>query len=307
MLKRTLYFGSPCYLSKRLEQLVVNLPNAQGHDDKSGLNTVPIEDIGVVVLDNQQISITQGLIQSLIENNTAIIHCNFSHHPIGLVMPLEANDVQSQRFKVQLDASEPLKKQLWQQVVKAKIENQATLLQTNGKPFATLLGMAKKVRAGDADNQEGQAAVYYWSKVFPENLKFRRGREGEYPNPLLNYGYAILRATVARAIAGAGLMPTLGIHHSNKYNAYCLADDLMEAYRPFVDKTVVEMVTSQEGIELDKTAKQKLLNVITTDVLIANERSPLMNATHRTAASLYRCYAGESRKLLLPKFCSWAL
>lgn len=301
MIKRTLYFGSPCYLSTKLNQLVISQPIPK-HD--AGHNSIPIEDIGVLVLDNQQISITQGLIQHLIENNVAIIHCNFTHHPIGLVLPMEGNDVQSQRFRVQIEASEPLKKQLWQQVVSAKIRNQAFLLKTNEKPYNTLERMASMVRSGDVENLEAQAAVYYWSRIFDESLQFRRGREGNYPNNLLNYGYAILRATIARALVGAGLLPTLGIHHTNKYNAFCLADDMMEAYRPFVDKNVLDLVRENKGLneDLDKVTKAKLLEIITTDVWLDNERSPLMNATHRTATSLYKCYAGQSRKLLLPKF-----
>jgi CRISPR-associated protein Cas1 len=300
MIKRTLYFGSPCYLSTKLNQLVISQPDLP----KVVSPTVPIEDIGVLVLDNQQISITHGLIQHLIENNVAIIHCNFTHHPIGLVLPMEGNDVQSQRFRVQIEASEPLKKQLWQQVVSAKIRNQAFLLKSNEKPHNTLERMASMVRSGDAENFEAQAAVYYWSRIFDETLQFRRGREGNYPNNMLNYGYAILRATIARALVGAGLLPTLGIHHTNKYNAFCLADDMMEAYRPFVDKIVLDLVKENKGLneDLDRPTKAKLLEIITTDVWLDDERSPLMNATHRTATSLYKCYAGQSRKLLLPKF-----
>lgn len=313
MIKRTLYFGSPCYLSKQLSQLVITLPNAKPNalPDKylyreASLQTpkpIPIEDIGVLILDNQQISISQGLIQSLIENNTAIIYCNFTHHPIGLVLPMEGNDVQSQRFRIQIDTSEPCKKQLWQQVVSAKIRNQAAILQLQNKPYKTLERMASMVRSGDPENLEAQAAIYYWGSVFDEKLQFRRGREGSYPNNLLNYGYAILRATIARALVGAGLLPTLGIHHTNKYNAFCLADDMMEAYRPFVDKIVCGLVSENRALneDLDRETKAKLLEIITADVWLDDEQSPLMNATHRTATSLFRCYAGQSRKLLLPK------
>ena len=183
MIKRTLYFGSPCYLSTKLNQLIISQAILK---NDSAPSSIPIEDIGVLVLDNQQICITQGLIQQLIENNVAIIHCNFTHHPIGLVLPMEGNDVQSQRFRVQIEASEPLKKQLWQQVVSAKIRNQAFLLKTNEKPHNTLERMALMVRSGDTENLEAQAAVYYWSRIFDETLQFRRGREGNYPNNMLN-------------------------------------------------------------------------------------------------------------------------
>jgi CRISP-associated protein Cas1 len=308
MIKRTLYFGSSYYLSKRLEQLVINIPNAQGLDEMGKQNTIPIEDIGIVVLDHAQISITQGLIESLLQNNVALIHCDSRHQPIGLVLPLESNDVQSQRFRHQIEATEPLRKQLWQQTIQAKIKNQALLLKQIGLPYQTLLGMASRVKSGDPDNLEAQAAAYYWARLFEEplredNIQFRRNREGIYPNALLNYGYAILRATVARALVSAGLLPTLGIHHSNKYNAYCLADDIMEPYRPFVDRLVYDLVRQKKGKDgLDKATKQALLSLPSLDVGIENLRSPLLNATHRTANAVYKCFAGQQRKILYPQW-----
>ena len=302
MLKKTLYFGNPFYLSKKNEQLVITDPVAQGLDRLSKLSTIPIEDIGLVVLDNPQITISQGLMQSLIENNVALITCNARHHPVGLFLPLDSNDIQSQRFRYQIEATEPLKKQLWQQTIQAKIKNQALLLQQLGKQPQALLGMVPKVRSGDPDNYEAQAAVRYWGQLFDESLHFRRDPEGQYPNNLLNYGYAILRATVARAIVGAGLLPTLGIHHSNKYNAYCLADDMMEPYRPFVDSVVVKMVAQNQGEILDKHSKAELLMVPNIDVAIRGERSPLMVAVQRCAVSLVKAFAGENRKLLCPEW-----
>ena len=237
MIKRTLYFGNPAYLSLRNSQLVINLPDANGMDDRTGHNTIPVEDIGVVVLDHHQITITHGLMEALLANNTAMITCDSSRMPVGLMLPLSGNTTQHERFQAQIDASLPLQKQLWQQTVQAKIENQAYVLKNQRKVIVkNMLVWANDVKSGDADNLEARAAAYYWANLFSDIPDFRRGREGIPPNNLLNYGYAILRAVVARSLVASGLLPTLGIHHHNRYNAYCLADDIMEPYRPFVDK-----------------------------------------------------------------------
>lgn len=297
MIKRTLYFGNPAYLSMRTSQLVISIPGANGMDDKVG-NTVPIEDIGVVVLDNKQITITQGALEALLENNSAVITCDSSRMPVGLMLPLCGNTTQNERFRDQLDCSLPLKKQLWQQTVQAKIENQAiTLRECRGAEVRNMLKWVDEVRSGDADNLEARAAAYYWANLFS---KFKRDREGESPNNLLNYGYAILRAIVARGLVSSGLLPTLGIHHHNRYNAYCLADDIMEPYRPYIDKLVVQMYDI--GItELDKDAKIQLLSIPVQDVTINGQRSPLMIAVGLTTSSLYKCFSGESRKIIYPQ------
>ena len=304
MIKRTLYFGNPAYLSMRNSQLVIHLPEANGLDDLTGHNTVPIEDIGVVVLDHKQITITHGLIETLLANNTAIITCDSSRMPIGLMLPLSGNTIQSERFQNQIEASLPLQKQLWQQTVQIKIENQAYVLnKTRNAVVKNMLAWVDDVKSGDSDNLEARAAAYYWRNLFTDIDDFNRGREGVPPNNLLNYGYAILRAVVARSLVASGLLPTLGIHHHNRYNAYCLADDIMEPYRPFVDKLVVEIVDSGEDItELSKPLKAKLLNIPVLDVMINNQRSPLMIAVGFTTASLAKCYAGESRKIVYPSF-----
>lgn len=297
MIKRTLYFGNPAYLSMRNSQLVINIPDANGMDDKVG-NTVPVEDIGVVVLDNKQITITQGALEALLENNSAVITCDSSRMPVGLMLPLCGNTTQNERFRYQLDCSLPLQKQLWQQTVQAKIENQALVLrECREVEVRNMLKWVDEVRSGDADNLEARAAVYYWANLF---TKFKRDREGEPPNNLLNYGYAILRAVVARGLVSSGLLPTLGIHHHNRYNAYCLADDIMEPYRPYVDMLVVQMYDN--GItELDKAAKTKLLSIPVLDVAINGQRSPLMIAVGLTTSSLYKCFSGESRKIIYPQ------
>lgn len=303
MIKRTLYFGNPAYLSTRNEQLVINLPDAQGLDNNSGQNTIPIEDIGVLITDHQQITLTHALLEKLLKNNCAVITCNSTHHPTGLFLPLDGNSVQSERFRHQINASVPLKKQLWQQTIKAKIENQAALLK-NSQPVEVenMLWWASKVTSGDSQNHEARAAAYYWANLFPVD-NFKRGREEAPPNNLLNYGYAILRALVARALVASGMMPTLGIHHHNRYNAYCLADDIMEPYRPFVDKVVLKLVKSgMPYTELSKEIKWDLLSIPTLDVIINGNRSPLMIALTQTTASLYSCFEGGARKIVYPEF-----
>lgn len=298
MIKRTLYFGSPAYLKTVNEQIVIEM-----HD--TGLTKqTPIEDIGLLILDHQQITITQAVIAKLLANNVALITCDNTHHPTGLMLNLDGNTLQSQKFQAQVEATVPLKKQLWQQTVMAKIENQAALLKTQSTEYKLLHAYAKDVKSGDSENNEGKAAAYYWKRIFPDFLEFRRERYGPPPNNLLNYGYAILRAVVARSIVGSGLLPTLGIFHHNQYNAYCLADDIMEPYRPFVDKTVCHII-SMNGrfLEMTTSMKKELLAIPAMDVNIDEQKSPLMNAVQRTTASLAKCFEGKTRKILYPTFC----
>ncbi|MBS1641623.1 MAG: type II CRISPR-associated endonuclease Cas1 [Bacteroidetes bacterium] len=302
MIKRTLCIETPCHLKCSNQQLIVSYAHVKGLEDRAD-KTVPIEDIGMLVLEHQQITLSHYLLDKLVANNTAVITCNETHHPSGLLMPLESNTLQSERFKAQIEATEPLKKQLWQQTVKAKIQNQSKVLKKYNIQNNYLVNAAQNVKSGDADNDEAKAAAYYWSHLFPPAWQFFRKREGPPPNNLLNYGYAILRATIARAVAGAGLLPTLGIFHRNRYNAYCLADDIMEPYRPFVDVIVRSVIDKTSGIEtLTKEHKALLLTLPTVDVMLDKETSPLMIATQRTAASLAQCYLGESRKILYPAF-----
>ena len=296
MIKRTLYFGNPAYLRTSLQQLVVS----RGKDMPEV--SIPIEDIGVVILDHAQITVTQPTLSRLLANNAAVITCNESHHPTGLMLNLDGHTLQSQRFKSQIDASIPLKKQLWQQTISAKISNQAVLLAKEGKENRLLQNLAKSVKSGDADNYEAQAANYYWKNIFPEKLQFRRLREGLPPNHLLNYGYAVLRAVVARSLVGSGLLPTLGIFHRNQYNAYCLADDIMEPYRPFVDQVVCEIIKKDElSKELTASQKTLLLGIPALDIKIGKEQSPLMVGVQKTTASLAKCFEGKTRKILFPE------
>lgn len=300
MIKRTLCIENPCHLKCKNDQLVVSYQHIKGYEHLPD-KTVPIEDIGILVLEHQQITITHYLLDKLVSNNAAVVTCNETHHPSGMLLALEGNTVQSERFRAQIEATEPLKKQLWQQTVKAKITNQAALLQQWSINNNYLKTAAQSVKSGDADNNEAKAAAYYWSHLFPDAWQFYRKREGPPPNNLLNYGYAILRATMARAIVGAGLLPTFGIFHRSRYNAYCLADDMMEPYRPFVDMIVRKIVDKTSAVEtLTQELKVQLLALPTMDVLLNDETSPLMIATQRTAASLAKCFTGEQRKILYP-------
>ena len=309
MIKKTLCFSNPAYLGLRNAQLVIRLPEVEACNElpekfkKQAERTIPIEDIGVVLLDNKQITITSAALEALIENNSAVITCDNRNLPIGLLLPLCGNTTQNERFRMQIEASLPLKKQLWQQTVKQKIINQAKILDlyTNAET-ACMLVWADKVRSGDPDNLEARAAAYYWKNLFPDILNFVRMREGEPPNNLLNYGYAILRAVVARSLVASGLLPTLGIHHHNKYNAYCLADDIMEPYRPYVDGVVLDVIASvSDYSELTKEIKIKLLSIPVLDIVIGNKKSPLMIAMQQTTSSLYKCFTGEQRKIVYPE------
>lgn len=300
MIKRTLCIETPCYLKCRNDQLVVSYSHVKGLEDRAD-KTVPIEDIGMLVLEHQQITLSHFLLDKLVNNNVAVITCNETHHPTGMLLSLEGNTLQSERFRSQIDATEPLKKQLWQQTVKAKISNQASVFQKWKINNKFLQNLADAVKSGDSENSEAVAAAHYWQNLFPDAWLFFRKRDGPPPNNLLNYGYAIIRASMARAIVGAGLLPTLGIFHRNRYNAYCLADDIMEPYRPFADVIVRSIVDTTSHVEtLTADFKAKLLQLPAVDVWINGESSPLMIAMQRTAASLAKCYNGEQRKILYP-------
>lgn len=301
MIKCTLYFGNPAYLSLKLGQLVVYKP-ASGEEKKEVVKTIPVEDIASVVLDNKQITITQALLESLLKENCAVITCDSSHLPTGLMLPLDGHTLQNERFRSQIDASLPLKKQIWQQTIQSKIVNQAAVLEyATGEKHPNMLKWATCVRSGDPNNLEARAAAYYWKNLFSDNIRgFIRGRDEDAPNNLLNYGYAIVRATVARALVCSGLLPTLGVHHRNKYNAYCLADDIMEPYRPYVDLLVYQIVKEEGPLELNTSMKARLLSIPMTDVRINGVTSPLMIAATTTSASLAKCFCGESKQVIYP-------
>ena len=309
MIKRTLCFSNPIYLSLRNAQLVLHIPEVENNKTlpeaikKEAERTIPIEDIGVVVLDNRRITITSGAIEALLENNCAVITCNQKSMPVGLLLPLCGNTTQNERFRSQLEASLPLRKQLWQQTIKQKILNQEHVLRINTDQETKCMRVwSNDVRSGDSDNLEARAAAYYWRNVFTTYPNFVRDREGTPPNNLLNYGYAILRAIIARALVGSGLLPTLGIHHHNRYNAYCLADDIMEPYRPYVDQLVLDIIQCNLEIsDITRDLKMQLLGIPMLDVVINGKRSPLMIAAQQTTASLAKCFAGECKRISYPE------
>jgi CRISP-associated protein Cas1 len=298
MIKRTLYFGNPARLTRKDAQLQVSFPDDSGQDSR----TVPIEDIGIVILDNPQVQIGQALLSSLLENNVAVLCTDSKHMPVGMFLNFQGHSEIAERHAQQIESSVPLKKNLWQQTIEQKLLNQAALLKRYGQERDDIFSLAKRVKSGDPDNYEGQGAALYWRRLFDPELGFKRGRYEDGPNNLLNYGYAILRAVVARSVCGSGLLPSLGIHHRNKYNPFCLADDLMEPYRPFVDALVCQIVDSDiDYSELTPALKRELLQIPVLDVEIDGDKSPLMIATQRTTASVARCFEGTSRRIIYPQ------
>jgi CRISP-associated protein Cas1 len=297
MIKRTLFFENPAYLNLQLEQLVISYPQ-----EFVKPITIPIEDIGIIVIESLHVTITSTLLNKLIQYGVGVFCCNEQHMPSGLMLPLEGHTQQTERIRTQLDASLPLKKNLWQQTVSAKIINQARLLHSRGQEVENLIRWSREVQSGDQKNHEARAAVQYWSRLFPWD-GFTRNPDGGSPNHLLNYGYSILRGITARAIVSSGMLPMLGIFHKNKYNAFGLADDVMEPYRPFVDALVLELVDSGEDFhQMKKEFKIHLMSIMRTDVLIDGQKSPLMVAMSRTTSSLYDSYAGKTRKILYPLY-----
>lgn len=298
MIKRTLYFGNACNLKKKDMQLIVTYPDEEEKNEV----TIPIEDIGLIVLDNTHINLTNALLLSLNENNTAVIICDGSHLPFGLMLPMYSHHAFTEKLGDQIEASLPLKKNLWRQTVIAKITNQAALLSSEGICTDKMEYLVRQVKSNDSTNVEGRAAAHYWDCIFGD-MSFIRTRYGEPPNNMLNYGYAILRAIVARSLISSGLFPTIGIHHKNKYNPYCLADDIMEPYRPFVDSLILGLIKQIEPPEeLTPKVKRELFTIPVLDVIIDGARSPLMIAVQRTTASLAGCFGGTLRKILYPVF-----
>lgn len=322
-MKKTLCFGSPAYLRAGLRQLEIETP-ATPDGQPARKAVVPFEDIGVVVIEHPQITVSHVALASLLEAGAAVITCNAKHLPTGLLLPLDGHTLQARRFREQTEASQPLKKQLWQQTIRQKIANQGRALLRQGINADPLLRWSLEVRSGDPDNFEARAAAWYWPRLFTQTPlyqdftegnetyspdDFLRERYGDWPNCLLNYGYSVLRAVIARALVGAGLLPTLGIHHRNQYNAYCLADDIMEPYRPGVDLLVCNILREcphppapdRNGNILTPELKRKLLVIPVMDVLSENKQSPLQVAAQRTAASLAACYAGNTRRIQYPE------
>lgn len=291
MIKRTLLVENKTTITCKNNQLVLRSESREG--------TVPIEDIGYIVLDHPEIYISIPAMNALVENNTAVIICAINHLPSGMFLNLNGHYIQQELFRNQIEASVPLKKNLWQQTVIEKIRNQGELLSRIRQEKNHFDYLASKVLSGDTTNMEGVAAQYYWKYFFETD--FKRERFGGYPNTFLNYGYAILRAATARALSGSGLLNTLGIHHKNKYNAFALADDIMEPFRPMVDEKVYQILQNYEEQALTTAIKMEVLQIITQTVYFKNEISPLMVGLQKTAASLQQCYMGARKKIKYPQ------
>jgi len=295
MIKKILEISqSKTRLSVRNSQLVVEGPE--------GERAIPCEDVGLLVVDHPGTVYTHGVFTALVEAGAAVVLCGRDHLPGGMFLPVSGHSVQTQRWAEQLAAKEPVKKQMWRQLVQAKIRHQAKVLGYESETGKQLLEMAKEVRSGDAGNLESQASRKYWP-AYLSGVNFRRRRDGAAPNGMLNYGYTVVRSAIARALCGAGLLVSLGVHHRNKYNAFCLADDVLEPFRGYVDAAVLEIweEKSEEEEEVTQEVKARLLSVLYQSVTIGGFTGPLMVGLHRTAASAVRCFTGEQKEMDLPE------
>ena len=295
MLYRSIYIGNPAYLKLKDKQLKVTDP-----ETKEEKGSVPIEDIGLLMLDHYQITLSHQLIQELMKNNVILISCDERHLPLAGMLPFSGNSLFSERVKVQMEVSEPLKKQLWKQTIECKIQNQLKVLEQLGKYASPMYEYLKEVKSGDTTNMEGIAAQHYWKYLIDND--FLRDRFGDYPNPFFNFGYGVLLSIIARALVDTGLLLVLGIFHRNKYNPYCLASDIMEPYRPIADLLVMKWLQLHpEKQSLDKESKTFLLQIATQDVNIEKLVRPLIVGVKMTASSLLKCYTGEKRQISYPE------
>lgn len=296
MIKKTILIENKSSITTKNLQLVIKSEIRE--------STIPIEDIGFLILDHPEIYLSLPTMNLMIENNSSVIICGTNHLPNGMFLNLNSHHIQQEIFKKQIEASLPLKKQLWQQTIVEKIRNQGELLEKITGKKNTFDFLTSKVLSGDTSNMEGVAAQLYW-KYFPfpnqEKEGIKRERYGDYPNNFLNYGYAILRAATARALAGSGLLNTLGIHHKSKYNAFALADDIMEPFRPIVDERVFEIMQQYDEQELNTLLKSEILQILTRTVYFKDEKSPLMVGLQKTASSLQQCFTGNRKKIKYPK------
>lgn len=295
MLYRSIYIGNPAYLKLKDKQLKVTDP-----ESKEEKGSVPIEDIGLLMLDHYQITLSHQLIQELMKNNVILISCDERHLPLAGMLPFSGNTLFSERVKTQIEVSEPLKKQLWKQTIECKIQNQLKVLEQLGKYASPMYEYLKEVKSGDTTNMEGIAAQHYWKYLIDND--FLRDRFGDYPNPFFNFGYGVLLSIIARALVDTGLLLVLGIFHRNKYNPYCLASDIMEPYRPIADLLVMKWLQLHpEKQSLDKESKSFLLQIATQDVNIEKLVRPLIVGVKMTASSLLKCYTGEKRQMSYPE------
>lgn len=280
-------------LRVHLEQLTMELEDGEKH-------SVPMTDLAVIAISHPQVTFSAAMVSTFVRLGGVMVFCHPDSQPAGMILPLDGHSTQQERFEAQASAPAPIKKRIWQTIVRAKLRQQSRLLtDLCGSDFGLGL-LAARVRSGDTGNLESVAAVRYWPRLF-NRPDFRRRRDGPGPNPHLNYGYAILRAVVARAICASGLHPCLGLHHSNRYNSFVLADDLMEPFRPLIDRVVVGLVQSR-GFEhpLDRSCKQALSEVLLARYSFDGESRTLFDWLSSVTASLARIFEGEKGSLFLP-------
>lgn len=289
---RLVEVGRPSHLKHGARHLIVEQEGVE-------VGRVPVEDLGVLVLDSYGITMTQELVVACLAHNVAVVHCDEKHMPGGMLVPFEANTLHARILRQQAAASEPTKKRIWQAVVSHKVRAQADVLKRAAKPDAPLRALSSLVRSGDPENLEGRAAALYWESLFGD--AFLRNRNEAGVNAMLNYGYAVLRATVARAVVASGMHPALGVHHRNQYNAFALADDIMEPFRPLVDWHVYEMTEGGEDAPtglLGPGDRRALLQFLGFSVKLAGKSTPVPVAVAHYVATLKAVLVGEKRKLV---------
>jgi CRISP-associated protein Cas1 len=293
VIKRTLDISQgPTFLHVEHDQLVIRR-------DQERIGQVPCEDIGVLLVDHYATTYTHAVFTRLLHFGATIVLCGPNHVPIGMVLPMESNELTARRMRLQASAPVPLRKRLWKQIVRRKVTLQAANLPENDPVRARLLAMAAEVKSGDRSNVEGQAARFYWPALFGGD--FRRDPDGPPPNDLLNYGYMVLRAAIARALVAAGLHPVFSLQHSHRNNAFALADDLLEVIRPRVDRAVLDL--DRRGVDsVDRQSKEELLGLLAEQAAVGDQSGPLMVQLHRYAVSLLRCYEGQAKALAMPEF-----
>ena len=295
MLKKTLLVTQHGYISTSNQQLLFH------NKDNGEIVTIALEDIGLIIIENHQITISAAIMSYCSMNGITVLFCDHKHMPASITLNLNGNNRQTKIINSQLEAKKPLKKQIWKKVIEHKITNQSLLLKKHNKKWKMVINYSKEVLSDDSTNREGVAAQKYWSQIMP-TVRFRRDYEGSYPNNYLNYGYAILRAATARALTSSGLLPIVGIHHKNQYNPYCLADDIMEPYRPFIDEMVIGIIKNNpEEVELTRNIKAEICKSLTCDTEFSNYQRPMLMAIQETTASLANSFLENSNMIRYPK------
>lgn len=296
MIKRTVDISEAAYLHLRHQQLLI---------DKQGetVGQVAIEDLGVLILQHPAIVLTQQLIIACQKARVVIVFCDDKHLPYSVILPIaESHTLHTKILRQQVEITEPIRKRLWKQIVEQKIMQQAKTLCLLNIDATKLNRIATQVKTGDTGNSEAIAAQHYWTLLFGKS--FKRDVDMEGINALLNYGYAIVRAMIARSICGAGLHPTLGLFHKNQYNALCLADDIMEPFRPWVDHCVYKLSEQKSVLNVDRENKQYLLALLNESVIYKGKTMSFMIATQYLMADLKRCYSKEQKHLRYPEMAT---